>query len=59
MHVHSHIAYGLNVWGGMVTKEVINKIQKIQNYCLAMMQPNQSISTTAKKEKILDISSLI
>ena len=43
----------------MVTKEVINKIRKIQNYCLAMMQPNQSISTTAKKEKILDISSLI
>ena len=50
-HIHSHIAYGLNVWGGMVTKEVINKIQKIQNYCLAMMQPNQSISTTAKKKK--------
>ena len=25
-HIHSHIAYGLNIRGGMVTKEVLNKI---------------------------------
>ena len=31
-HIHSHIAYGLNIWGGMVTKEILNKIQKVQNY---------------------------
>ena len=58
-HIHSHITYGLNVWGGMVTKEVLNKIQKVQNYCMSMIQPNQNIKTTAKKEKILNISSLI
>ena len=58
-HIHSHISYGLNIWGGMVTKEVLNKIQKAQNYCLSMIQPNQNITITAKKEKILNISSLI
>ena len=58
-HIHSHIAYGLNIWGGMVTKEVLNKIQKVQNYCLSMIQPNQNIKITAKKEKILNITSLI
>ena len=58
-HIHSHIAYGLNIWGGMVTKEILNKIQKVQNYCMAMIQPNQNIKITAKKEKILNISSLI
>ena len=58
-HIHSHITYGLNVWGSMVTKEVLNKIQKFQNYCVSMIQPNQNIRTTAKKEKILNISSLI
>ena len=58
-HIHSHITYGLNIWGGMVTKEVLNKIQKVQNYCMSMIQPNQNIKITAKKEKILNISSLI
>ena len=43
----------------MVTKEILNKIQKVQNYCMAMIQPNQNIKITAKKEKILNISSLI
>ena len=58
-HIHSHIAYGLNIWGGMVTKEILNKIQKVQNYCMAMIQPNQNVKITAKKENILNISSLI
>ena len=58
-HIHSHITYGLNIWGGMVTEEVLNKIQKVQNYCMSMIQPNQNIKITAKKEKILNISSLI
>ena len=43
----------------MVTKEVLNKLQRVQNYCLTMIQPSQNITITAKKEKILNISSLI
>ena len=35
----------------MVTKEVLNKIQKVQNYCMSMIQPNQNIKITAKKRK--------
>ena len=58
-HIHSHITYRLNIWGGMSTKEILNKIQKVQNYCMSMIQPNQNIKITAKKEKILNISSLI
>ena len=58
-HIHSHITYGLNVWGGLITKEILNKIQKVQNYCLAMIDPLQTTKITAKQEKILNISSLI
>ena len=43
----------------MVAKEVLNKLQKIQNYCLTMIQPQQHSIITAKKEKILTINSLI
>ena len=59
VHIHSHITYGLNIWGGMVTKEILNKIQNVQNYCMTMIQPNQHVKITAKKEKILNVSSLI
>ena len=58
-YIHSHITYGLNMWGGMVTKEVLSKIQKVQNSCLSMIQQKQKIALTAKKEKILNISSLV
>ena len=58
-HIHSHITYGFNVWGGMVPKEVINKIQKVQNMCLSMMEQSQKTAITTRKEHILNISSLI
>ena len=58
-HIQSHIVYGLNVWGGMVAKEVLNKLQKIQNYCLTLIQPRQHSIITAKNERILTINSLI
>ena len=58
-HIQSHIIYGLNVWGGMVAKEVLNKLQKIQNYCLTLIQPRQHSIITAKNERILTIISLI
>ena len=40
-HIHSNIVYGLNIWGGMVTKEVLNKIQRVQNTCLSMIKQKQ------------------
>ena len=55
-HIHSHITYGLNAWGGIVMKEVLNKIQ---NTCLSMIEQKQKTVVTAKKEQILNINSLV
>ena len=43
----------------MVSKEVLNKIEKVQNICLSMIEQTQKTATTAKKEQILNITSLI
>ena len=59
MHIYKVISCMGLVYGGMVAKEVLNKLQKIQNYCLTMIQPRQHSIITAKKEKILTINSLI
>ena len=58
-HIHSHINYGLNIWGGMVPKEALNIIQKVQNKCLLMIDQTQKIAITSRKENILNINSLI
>ena len=34
VHIQSHIGYGLVIWGGMVSKETLNRIQRIQTKCL-------------------------
>ena len=36
-YIHSHLNYGLGVWGGMIAKDTINKLQKIQNICLKVI----------------------
>ena len=41
-HIQSHIVYGLNVWGGMVAKEVLNKLQKDSE-----LLPNLDTTSTA------------
>ena len=33
-HLQSHINYGLVIWGGVVNKEILNRIQQIQLKCL-------------------------
>ena len=33
-HFHSHLKYGIAVWGHMASKAQLTKLQKIQNECL-------------------------
>ena len=33
-HIQSHINYGLVVWGGMISNEILNRLQRIQSKCL-------------------------
>ena len=33
-HIQSHINYGLAVWGGMISNEMLNRLQRIQSKCL-------------------------
>ena len=33
-HIQTHINYGLVVWGGMISNEMLNRLQRIQSKCL-------------------------
>ena len=48
-HVHSHILYGISVWGSMASQHMINEIYKIQKQCVCITSP------VAHKRDILSI----
>ena len=37
--IHSHILYGISVWGSMASQYMINEIYKIQKQCIHIMRP--------------------
>ena len=51
--------YGLVVWGGIVAKETLNKLQKIQNTCFKFIGKNQKLKDVAKNGNIHSKNSLI
>ena len=41
-HVHSNLTYGIGIWGSLIPKETLRKLQKIQNTCLGILGPDIS-----------------
>lgn len=57
-HIYSHLTYGINIWGGMVSKETLNKIQRAQNKCLFLVN-NKHDPGVQKNETFLSVANLI
>ena len=57
-HIYSHLNYGINVWGGMVSKETLNKLQKAQNKCLSLIN-NKYDPKDWNNENFLSVSNLV
>ena len=58
-HIHSHLSYAILIWGSMLSTKQIQKLQKVQNTCLKIIEPSMNISESFKKLKILRISQLV
>ena len=57
--IHSHLSYAISVWGSMLSMKQIQKLQKVQNICLKIMEPSRNITKSFKKLKILRIYQLV
>ena len=38
-HIHSHILYGISVWGSMISQSMLKEIYMIQKKCVHLMRP--------------------
>ena len=58
-HIYSHLVYGITVWGNMLKKEKIKKLQKLQNICVTLISGKNSCSDTYKQLKLLTVHEII
>ena len=42
-HVHSHLQYGLLIWGGSVCKKELTSLSKIQDQCIKLLLPKSDM----------------
>ena len=38
-HIHSHILYGISVWGSMISQSMLKEIYMVQKKCVHLMRP--------------------
>ena len=57
--IHSNLSYYLSMWGNMITKAHLDKISKIQNQCVAILDKHLSVNDTYKKYKLLKFKDMI
>ena len=58
-HLHSHILYGLAVWGNMLDQTSLNKIQKCMDKCFKLVTQKPATLINYKNENILILPQLI
>ena len=58
-YAHSHLSYLISVWGSMLNNKQTQKLQKVQNTCLGILEPTLKISDSLKRQSILKINQLI
>ena len=59
-HIHSHLSYGILVWGNMLSKCHLDKLQKLQNECLKELLKKKKVNANDHRLlKILKISDQI
>ena len=61
VQLHSVLAYGIVMWGSLASQANLNKLQKIQNTCIRIIDKPEThtLKTSYKNLKIPDVSQMI
>ena len=58
-HLYSHLTYGVLVWGNMVCKNTLDKLQKTIDKCFKIITGQNPSESGFSKEKMMTIHNLI
>ena len=58
-HVHSHLKYGILLWGSMLTKGQQNRLQKLQDTAFQLIDQHKELRTIYPNQKIPNLTKLI
>ena len=56
---YSHLSYGILIWGCMIKKEQLNKIDRLHKKAVSLISLNPNVNTIMKEEKLLTIEEII
>ena len=51
-HLHSHMVYGVTVWGSMANESQLNSIHKIQDQCIQIIRNTKETTTPTCTESL-------
>ena len=57
--IYSHLSYGLVIWGNMLNKGQLNKLQSIQNKCFKLVTGEEATPANYHKNGMLNLTEMI
>ena len=58
-HIHSHLKYGILLWGSMINQSQFARIQKMQDTAVKLIDNNKDIEATYSKHGILKLKRVL
>ena len=58
-HVHSHLKYGILLWGSMLTKSQLNRLQKLQDSAIQLIDQHKELKNIYSNQKVPNLVKLI
>ena len=58
-HIYSHLVYGCTIWGNMLRRDQLDKLQKLQNNCIRLITKRKHTSESFQLLQLLTVSEII
>ena len=57
--IHSHLCYCLCIWGSMLQKHLVNKLEKAQHSAVMLINPNSRVDEVFRNCNILKVTDMV
>ena len=58
-YIHSHLKYGILLWGSMLSQSQINQLQKLQDEAIQLLDQYKNLQTIYSDQKVPNLLKLI